>query len=55
MKRDISHLLSNPEFLKRLYGYRLSDEKKQKVHDIFKNSFEGTQKYHNYTRDMKPD
>jgi hypothetical protein len=31
MKRDISHLLSNPEFLKRLYGYRLSNEKKKKV------------------------
>ena len=25
------------------------------MHDVFKKSFEGTQKYHNYTRDMKPD
>ena len=28
MKRDISHLLINPEYLKKLYAYRLSDEKK---------------------------
>lgn len=53
--RDISHLTNNPEFLKKLYGYRLSGELRERVHLTFKETFEGTQKYHNYTKDMKPD
>ena len=55
MNRDISHLTSNPEFLERLYAFRLSDDQKTKIHDTFCETFKGTQKYHNYTRDMKPD
>ena len=55
MGRDISHLTSNPKFLEKLYSHRMSDEQKKKLHDVFKATFEGTKKYHNYTRDMKPD
>ena len=55
MNRDISHLTNNPEFLKKLYGFRLSDEERERVHLTFKETFEGSKKYHNYTRDMKPD
>ena len=47
-------MTSNPQFLERLYGYRLSDEQKAKVHKTFKETFEGTRKYHNYTRDQDP-
>jgi tRNA pseudouridine38-40 synthase len=55
MSRDISHLTSNPEYLSLLYKFRLSESDKVKVHDLFKNTFSGTKKYHNYTKDMKPE
>lgn len=55
MGRDLSHLTSDPHFLEQLYKYRLSDQKKEKVHQLFKESFSGTRKYHNYTKDMKPE
>ena len=55
MSRNISHLTGNPEFLSRLYKYRLSESDKQKVHSLFKDTFSGTKKYHNYTKDVKPD
>ena len=55
MGRDISHLTNNPEFLAKLYRFRLSDEQKKKVHETFAESFKGTKKYHNYTKDMKPE
>jgi hypothetical protein len=55
MNRDISHLTGNPEYLSRLYSYRLTDLQKEKVHSLFKETFTGTKKYHNYTRDMKPE
>jgi tRNA U38,U39,U40 pseudouridine synthase TruA len=54
MERDIKHLTANPQFLTRLYGYRLPAEQKEKLHKTFKDTFEGTRKYHNYTRDMDP-
>ena len=31
------------------------DNKKAKIHETFVETFKGTQKYHNYTRDMKPE
>lgn len=55
MGRDISYLTENKEFMAKLYGFRLSPEKKELVHKIFKEKFEGTKKYHNYTRNMKPE
>ena len=54
-QRDISHLTKNPEFLRKLYGHRLSGEQREKVHLTFRETFIGTKKYHNYTKDMKPD
>ena len=51
-KRDISHLTSNPAFLKKLYGYRLEEDKRNLVHKTFVETFEGTKKYHNYTKDI---
>lgn len=55
LTRDITHLTSMPEFLSRLYAFRLSDAQKKKVHDTFVEAFQGTQKYHNFSRDMKPE
>ena len=55
MARDIEYLTNSPKFMDRLYGYRLSEEKRQQVNEVFKGKFEGTKKYHNYTRDMKPE
>ena len=55
MERDVEYLTNNPEFIKKIYAYRLPEERKEKVHKVFKESFEGTKKYHNYTRDMKPE
>ena len=54
LNRDLSHLTSNPKFLDSLYAYRLSDEEKEKVHTLFRDTFMGTKSYHNYTKDMKP-
>ena len=51
--RDISHL--TPDKVEKYYEYRLSDTKKEEVHTLFKNSFAGTKKYHNYTREMRPE
>ena len=53
MNRDITHLSS--DFIKSLYSFRLSDDQKQKVHELFSQTFEGTKTYHNYTKDMKPE
>lgn len=55
MNRDISHLTGNPDYLSRLYSFRLSEQEKDKIHNLFKNTFTGTKKYHNYTKDVKPD
>ena len=53
--RDISHLTSKPELIRRIYGYRLTEEDKAKVDTLFRETFIGTKPYHNYTRDMKPE
>ena len=55
LSRDITHITNNPKYLEKVYAYRLSDEMKDKVHQTFSETFKGTKKYHNYTRDMKPD
>lgn len=54
-KRDISHLMANPAFIKKLYGYRLGEERGKLVHKTFVEAFEGTKKYHNYTKDITPE
>ena len=55
LTRDITHVTSKPDFLARLYAFRLSDDQKKKVHDTFVGAFEGTKKYHNFSRDIKPE
>lgn len=54
MNRDISHLLANPQFVHKVYGYRLPEDRKELVHKTFRDTFEGTKKYHNYTKDLEP-
>ena len=53
LSRDISHISS--ETVQKLYAYRISEEDKTKVHSLFSETFKGTKKYHNYTKDMRPD
>jgi tRNA U38,U39,U40 pseudouridine synthase TruA len=55
LERDITYLSQNSDFMTKLYGYRLSEERKQLVDQVFREKFEGTRKYHNFTRDMKPE
>lgn len=52
--RDISHLTSNPKFVENLYATRLTEAQREELHQLFKTTFAGTKKYHNYTRDMRP-
>lgn len=54
LSRDISHLTSNTKFVENLYATRLTDSQKEELHHLFKTTFAGTKKYHNYTRDMRP-
>lgn len=53
MGRDISHI--SQDDIESLYKTRLTAEQRIEVHDLFKNTFNGTKKYHNFTRDMRPD
>jgi tRNA pseudouridine(38-40) synthase len=53
--RDISHLTKDPKFIENMYKTRLTEEQKEELHEVFKTTFAGTKKYHNYTRDMRPD
>jgi len=36
-----------------MYSTRLSDEAKTSLHELW-NSFKGTKRYHNYTKEIKP-
>ena len=54
-KRDISHLIANPNFIAKLYGYRLEADRREMVHKTFVETFEGTKKYHNFTKDVEAD
>ena len=53
--RDISHLTSTPNKIEDLYSYRLSSDQKEELHNLFKDTFAGTKKYHNFTREMRPE
>jgi hypothetical protein len=55
LQRDISHLTSNKKFIENLYKTRLNDEQKEEINTLFKTTFAGTKKYHNYTKDVRPD
>ena len=55
LQRNIDHLLKNEYFVNQIYGHRLSDERRKEVHKLFVETFEGTKKYHNYTKDMDPE
>ena len=46
--RDISHI--NPEVINELYRFRLPSEDKNKIHQLFTETFLGTKKYHNYAK-----
>lgn len=48
--RNIDHL--SEETIDQMYRNRLTDEEKQTVAEMWK-SFEGTKKYHNYTKELK--
>lgn len=50
LDRDMSHI--TPEFLQKIQGYRMTKEQKQALQECWQ-SFIGTKKYHNYTKEIK--
>lgn len=48
--RNIEHI--KDEVFQKMYKYRLSDDQKERLHSLW-SAFEGTKKYHNFTKDIK--
>lgn len=49
--RPIKHIPE--ETIQKMYATRLSDDSKAQVHAVWE-TFTGTKKYHNYTKEIKP-
>lgn len=50
-ERPIDHI--SQEVMDKMYSTRMTPEEKEAVHALWK-TFEGTRKYHNYTKEIKP-
>ena len=48
--RNIDHV--TPDMVQRMYATRLDEEQRKQVQELWK-SFEGTKKYHNFTKDIR--
>lgn len=48
--RNIDHIATDT--FDAMYKYRLTDEQKERLHNLWA-AFEGTKKYHNFTKDIK--